>query len=147
MVRVDPDWERRLAEDPAGAGALLEDMRPLVAHASLLPYVEAYSLVFDLLARLDSKPAITQDERVGQALKEGRQAYLQRRITSEASIGKILFQNGFELAANLGLTDSGDEHVASERAGLLRAFKELSRRLERIRLIALAGYGDPDAAA
>ena len=30
------------------------------------------------------------------ALKEGRQAYLLRRISSEASIGKILFENGLK---------------------------------------------------
>jgi glycerol-3-phosphate O-acyltransferase len=80
-------------------------------------------------------------------LKEGKQLYLQRRITSEASIGKILFGNGWKLAANLGLAggaspESGGNgernSVGDRRIGLLRDFKELARRLERIRLIALS---------
>ena len=77
------------------------------------------------------------------AQKAGRQAYLQRRITSEASIGKILFQNGFKLAQNLGLTDGGGEDVALKRIQLLRDFKELSVRLERIRLLGLSSHSDP----
>ena len=117
-------------------------MRPLVAHASLLQFVEAYSVVFDLLARLPAEESLQESDCVSQALKEGRQAYLQRRITSEASIGKILFGNGYKLAANLGLTTGNATPESAElrdrRVRLLRDFKELSRRLDRIRLMALA---------
>ena len=77
------------------------------------------------------------------ALKAGRQAYLQRRITSEASIGKILFQNGFKLARNLGLTEGGGEDIAARRIQLLRDFKELSVSLERIRLLDLSSHSNP----
>ena len=77
-----------------------------------------------------------------QALKAGKQAYLQRRITSEASIGKILFQNGYKLAENLELTQPGEEGVLEKRISLLKDFKELSRMLERIRLMALSSHGE-----
>jgi glycerol-3-phosphate O-acyltransferase len=146
LDRVDPAWAQRIESGPPAARALLDEMHPLVAHASLLPYVEAYSVVFDLLARLDSRENLEEDELVVQALKQGKQAYLQRRITSEASIGKILFQNGFKLARNLGLAAAGDD-VARKRERLLQDFKELSRRLERIRLIALSSHGEHDATA
>lgn len=140
MRRVDPDWHNRLRRGPAEALALLAGMRPLVAHASLLHFVEAYSVVFDLLARLDPGDALEEGECVGRALKEGKQLYLQRRITSEASIGKILFANGYRLADNLGLTQpepqGGD--LGDRRAALLREFKELARRLDRVRLMALS---------
>jgi glycerol-3-phosphate O-acyltransferase len=96
-------------------------------------------VVFDLLARLDASETLEEADCVARALKEGRQLYLQRRITSEASIGKILFSNGFKLAANLGLTEGGDAEIAERRNKLLRDFKELSRRLDRIRLMALSG--------
>ena len=79
---------------------------------------------------------------VSRALKEGKQAYLQRRISSEASIGKILFQNGYKLAQNLELTHGGRDDTAERRIMLLREFKELLRRLERIRLMALSGDGE-----
>jgi len=142
LTRVAPGWGERLEQGGAVILGLLEDLRPLVAHASLLQFIEAYSVVFDLLARLNAEETLEENDCVNRAIREGKQAYLQRRITSEASIGKILFGNGFKLAANLGLTD-GDSSAEGERlrAGriqLLRDFKELSRRLDRIRLMALA---------
>jgi glycerol-3-phosphate O-acyltransferase len=142
LTRVDADWERRLQQGGPQILELLENMRPLVAHATLLPFIEAYSIVFDLLARLPAEDGLEEADCIGQALKQGKQAYLQRRITSEASIGKILFGNGYRLAANLGLTSgkatAEDADLHERRAQLLRDFKELSRRLERIRLMALA---------
>ena len=142
LGRVDSAWSDRLARGGPEILALLEDLRPLVAHASLLPFVEAYSVVFDLLARLPASEGLQEAECVSAALKQGKQAYLQRRITSEASIGKILFGNGFKLAANLGLTDADEtaegEALRAGRVRLLKEFKELSRRLDRIRLTSLA---------
>ena len=142
MERVDPTWLARLRQGGSAVLDLLTDMRPLVAHASLLQFIEAYSVVFDLLARLPAEQGMEESECVNQALKEGKQAYLQRRITSEASIGKILFGNGFKLAENLGLTSgraAGQGHdMRAERVRLLKEFKELSRRLDRIRLLAPA---------
>ena len=138
LTRVDPAWEDRLEQGSAGVPGLLKEMRPLVAHASLLQFVEAYSVVFDLLARLDAGEALEEGDCVNRALKQGKQAYLQRRITSEASIGKILFGNGYKLAANLGLTTGGGPEVVERRIRLLRDFKELSLRLDRVRLMAIS---------
>lgn len=111
-------------------------MQPLVAHATLLIFVEAYTVVLDLLARQLPGQQLDEKQCTAKALKEGRQAYLQRRITSEASIGKILFQNGYKLAKNLGLADAGDENIAARRSEVLREFKDLSERLERVAAIA-----------
>lgn len=119
-----------------GRDHVLAGMQPLVAHATLLIFVEAYTVVLDLLARLSTDQHLDEKQCVSNALKEGRQAYLQRRITSEASIGKILFQNGYKLANNLGLADSGDENIIVRRAEVLREFKDLSERLERVAAIA-----------
>jgi glycerol-3-phosphate O-acyltransferase len=94
--------------------------------------------VFDLLARLDAGETLEEGDCVNRALKQGKQAYLQRRITSEASIGKILFGNGYKLAANLGLTTGGGPEVVERRIRLLRDFKELSLRLDRVRLMAIS---------
>lgn len=142
LERSDPRWLERLQAGRRETRRMLREMKPLVAHATLLPFVEAYSVVFDLLARLKPGATLEQEDCVAQALKVGKQAYLQRRITSEASIGKILFQNGFKLAENLQLTSSDLEEVTECRIGILREFKELSRMLERIRLMALPGQGD-----
>jgi glycerol-3-phosphate O-acyltransferase len=142
LERCDPHWQQRLETGGTETLQLINRMYPLVAHATLLPFVEAYSVVFDLLARLDASEMMEAGDCVTQALKEGKQAYLQRRISSEASIGKILFQNGYKLAENLDLTAGGGDDTAERRNMLLREFKELLRRLERIRLMALSGHGE-----
>ena len=142
LERSDPHWLQRLETGGPETLQLINRMHPLVAHATLLPFVEAYSVVFDLLARLDASEMMEAGDCVAQALKEGKQAYLQRRISSEASIGKILFQNGYKLAENLELTRGGGDDIAERRILLLREFKELLRRLERIRLMALSGHGE-----
>ena len=142
LDRVDPAWQERLERNGQEALVLLNAMYPLVAHATLLPFIEAYSVVFDLLARLDAAGMMEQEDCVSQALKEGKQAYLQRRISSEASIGKILFQNGYKLAENLELTQGDGDDMTERRIKLLRDFKELLRRLDRIRVMALSGHGE-----
>ncbi len=143
LERCDPGWAAILE---AGGDAILRTlfprMRPLLAHATLLPFVEAYSVVFDLLVRMDETEIPVEEECIARALKAGKQAYLQRRITSEASIGKLLFQNGYKLAENFNLTQAGNEEVLERRISLLKDFKELSRMLERIRLMALSGHGE-----
>ena len=132
MCRCTGDWESKLEAGGKELSSIMLCMRPWVAHATLLTYVEAYTVVLDLIARLGEGEGLEEKDCVALALKEGKQAYLQRRITSEASIGKLLFQNGFKLAENLGLTTGAGDDVVERRARLLREFQELSRRLEKI---------------
>lgn len=134
LTRADADWEKKLE----GGGPLLKSLtnrfQPLIGHAVFLPFVEAYTVVLDILAGLEPGQTIGKKECVEEALKEGRQAYLLRRITSEASIGKILFENGFKMAAGLGLTAETTVESIAERKALLRKFRALSRRMEKSRL-------------
>jgi len=142
LERSDSAWQENLEAGGEDTLRMLFQMKPLLAHATLLPFVEAYSVVFDLLVRAEASGVTSEDDTIVQALKAGKQAYLQRRITSEASIGKILFQNGYKLAENLELTQAGEEGVLEKRISLLKDFKELSRMLERIRLMALSSHGE-----
>jgi glycerol-3-phosphate O-acyltransferase len=138
MQRVDRSWERRLAGGESEQ--LLREMPPLVAHACLQQFTEAYSVVFEVLARMPGSESMEESAGVSEALRGSRQAYLQQRITSEASIGKILFANAYRLAANQGLSQGqpgpGAEVVHAGRLRLLREFRELSTRLERVRSMA-----------
>jgi glycerol-3-phosphate O-acyltransferase len=142
LERSEPAWEEILEAGGDGIARMMSRMQPLLAHATLLPFVEAYSVVFDLLVRMDAGQGYSEEECVAQALKAGKQAYLQRRITSEASIGKLLFQNGYKLAENFRLTQAGNEDVLERRISLLKDFKDLSRMLDRIRLMALSSHGE-----
>ena len=138
LERTDPDWEQKLKEGGPLLKSLTNRMQPLIGHAVFLPFVEAYTVILDILSRLEPGQAIDKKTCVEQALKEGKQAYLLRRITSEASIGKILFENGFKMAAGLELTGETTEETIAERKALLRKFRALSRRMEKSRLEVLA---------
>jgi glycerol-3-phosphate O-acyltransferase len=136
LSRSDIDLKKIPDQRNTGPKSVLLGMHPLMAHSTLRIFVEAYTVVLDLLTRLAPDQGMDEKTCVMRALKEGQQALLQRRITSEASIGKILFQNGYKLASHLGLTDAGGEELVAKRAALLREFKELSLRLERIAIMA-----------
>ena len=100
--------------------------------------IEAYTIVLDLLVRLKPGETLGENECVEQGLIEGHRAYLLRRISSEASIGKILFSNGYRLAAHMGLTEETTVEIATRRKALLREFRALSRRMERMRIEVVA---------
>mgnify|MGYP001818752298 CR=1 FL=1 len=116
-------------------------MIPLVSHVTLLTYAEAYSVVATLLAALDETESLEQDDCVEKALKFGRQAYLQRRISSESSIGKLLFKNAYKMLQSRKLTDCSDPNVAENRMELARELRDLLRRLDLIRAIGVASRG------
>lgn len=138
LERTEPRWRECLRGGDQGLRRLMRCLQPFIAHAVLLPYVEAYAVVLDLLARLGPGETLDEERCVTLALREGRQALLLRRISSEASIGRILFQNGHRLAANLGLAGESTPAAIEGRHALLRELQSLARQMERLRLEALA---------
>ena len=138
LARLDPRWRDRLSGDLHDTRRLAQRLQPFIGHAALLSFVEAYEVVVDLLARLGPGEILEQKRCVDLALKEGRQAYLLRRISSEASISKILFENGYRLADNLGLAGASTRESIAGRRELLRELRALSHRMERMRVEALA---------
>src|SRR3546814_17540068 len=60
LARIDPVWDRRLASGDRGIAQLLRPCQPVVGHAILLPFAEAYSVVAEQLAR--ARPGDVVDE-------------------------------------------------------------------------------------
>ncbi|MEM9254068.1 MAG: glycerol-3-phosphate 1-O-acyltransferase [Pseudomonadota bacterium] len=141
LERYHPDWETLVSQGTLGFGQLLRGMTPLIAHVTLLTYTEAYSVVAMMLARLDTAATIAEEECVADALKFGRQAYLQRRISSESSIGKLLFRNGYKMLDSRGLTDVSQPKLADKRNAQVRDLRDILRRLDLIRAIGVASRG------
>ncbi len=141
LDRYDKDWPTLLSQGTVGFGQLLNRMTPLVSHVTLLIYTEAYSVVAALAARLAHSQSLEEETCVTDALKFGRQAYLQRRISSEASIGKLLFSNGFKMLQSRRLTDAGEPLIAEQRLEQARQLRDLLRRLDLIRAIGVASRG------
>jgi glycerol-3-phosphate O-acyltransferase len=141
LARCAPAWEALVGRGPAGLGQMLESLVPLVSHVTLLTYAEAYSVVADFLARLEPAEDLDQQGCVNGALKYGRQAYLQRRISSEASIGKLLFSNGFKMLQSRQLTAGGGPDIGPRRRELARELRDLLRRLDIIRALGVTSRG------
>jgi len=132
------DWENLLAEGASGLSKMIDTMRPLVAHVTLLTFTEAYTVVTALLGQLSDDESLDEEQCVSKALKYGRQAYLQRRISSEASIGKLLFKNGFQMLQSRELTDGGAPDIAERRKNQSLQLRDLTRRLDVIRALGVA---------
>ncbi|HJS12988.1 glycerol-3-phosphate 1-O-acyltransferase [Sphingopyxis sp.] len=148
LTRIDPVWDRRLASGDRGIAQLIRRCQPVVGHAILLPFAEAYSVVADLLARAKPGDVVDEPALLDAALTEGKQAYLLRRISSEAAIGKLLFANGLSLMRHMGLAEEATPVNLAARRALLVELRGLANVMETMRLstVALAdrlpGVGD-----
>ena len=138
-----PDWEERLRAGPMEADALLAQMRPLVSHVIVRPFVEAYRIVADVLAGEDVPTAadgsVDRDGVTQRALGLGRQYVAQRRLRSSESVSVLLFQTALQLADNRGLLGPGED-VAARRASFLAELRDLLRRLDEIENLAIRRY-------
>jgi len=137
LSEVHANWETVLGEGGAAISQMLAAMQPFVAHATLLHFVEAYSVVADLLADCPSDEAFDEKTGITRAIKYARQLYLQRRISSEASISELLFQNAYKLMENQNLTAVGDESLVDRRNSIALELRDLLARLHRIRAMAV----------
>ena len=141
LARYTENWEELVQQGGPGFLQIQNNMLLLVSHVTLLTYAEAYSIVADLLARMDDSESLSEEQCVTNALKHGHQAYLQRRISSPASIGKLVFKNGFKLAEHRKLTEGDDADVAAGRKAFAAEIRDVLRRLELIRALGVAIRG------
>ncbi|GAB5453232.1 MAG: glycerol-3-phosphate 1-O-acyltransferase [Halioglobus sp.] len=137
LRRYREDWELQLDLDQGFAQSFLATLTPLMSHTSLISFTEAYRVVADNLARKPADAEINEKEMIAECLAYARQALLQRRITSEASIGKLLFQNGLKLMDNQGLLQPGDEALLERRLQMSQSLRELAHRIDILRTLAL----------
>jgi len=137
LRRYATDWEKNLADESDFAGCILRDFRPLVAHATLTQFVEAYYVVANVAAVTPHDTPLDADDCLRRSFAYGRQAYLQRRISSEASIGKLLFQNGYKWIENRGLTIAGGPELVEQRVQASQSLRELMHRLQQVQALAL----------
>jgi len=133
----EADWEAMLTDEADYASLLLRKFRPLVAHATLTQFVEAYYVVADVAAVTPHDVALDASDCLRRCFSYGRQAYLQRRIRSEASLGKLLFQNGYKWIENRGLAKAGGPELADRRVQTSQGLRELTLRLHKIQAMAL----------
>jgi len=137
LARFEIDWQGKLAADADFSRRLLRAFKPLVAHGTLTQFVEAYYVVASVVAGTPYDTGIDADESLKKCFAYSRQAYRQRRISSEASIGKLLFQNGYKWIENRGLAAAAGPEIAEHRAEVRQGLRDLIHRLQRIQVLAL----------
>ena len=90
----------------------------------------------DILLRQPDDEQLDEAVFIDRCMSYGRQAYLQRRISSEASIGKLLYANAWKMLSNRGLIDQ-----PAGRSRQAEALNQLIRRLEVIRALSISDRG------
>ena len=133
---VEPQWQE-LMQKQNYALELLPRMTPLVSAGVLRPYIEAYRVVADVYARLGANETLDENACIDASMKYAQQAYLQHRINSKASIGQILFSNGFKLFDSYNLVSVDAPDLLERRKTMQKQLHVLSARLEKIRVLAM----------
>lgn len=122
--KVDPSWETAItADSESPVPRILANTGPLVVHATLLDIIEAYLIMAKVLEKNISEESKTKAEWVAMALKFGQQAFLQRLISSNASIGRQVLDNAYRWLEGEGLAPATQEN--------LEQLSKLRQRLER----------------
>ena len=136
LCRDEPNWQPLLTESRDNARLILNRLSPKLGHVALTIFAEAYSIGTDILIRHAEEAPIEEEAFIERCMSYGKQAYLQRRISSEASMGKLLFANAWKMLASRGLVNN-----AEGRAHQAEALNQLIRRLEVIRALSIADRG------
>jgi glycerol-3-phosphate O-acyltransferase len=141
LSEIHTQWASVLANGGDPLSQMLNAMRPFVAHATLLHFIEAYSVVADLLADHPADETFDERDSVTRGIKYARQLYLQRRISSEASISELLFLNAWKLMENQGLVEASDASLSARRNSIALELRDWLARIRRIRAMAVTARG------
>jgi glycerol-3-phosphate O-acyltransferase len=141
-LRAEMEFHSQAWEESVRAGGkefetLLLSIRPFNSHRVLRPFLEAYRVAGDQLARLPAGAKVDEARFVASCLALGRQYLLQRRVTRAESVSKELFQNTLKLAANRRLLEGGQgEGLVERRRALAREIERAIRRIAAIGVLA-----------
>lgn len=110
------------------ARRLLAESKPLVAHLTLRPYLDAYHVVARQLAAWGNDD-FDEEEFLTECLGVAKQWSMQRRIGSEESASYELFKTALRLADHRGLLTSDDPHLSKRRNDFAEEVRDAVRRV------------------
>jgi len=135
----DPHWEKAFEAGPVELAELVARFKPLSAHRILRPFLEAYRVVGDALARRDPALPVEDEPFLRECLALGRQYVLQRRMREE-SISKTVFAAALRLARNRDLVEPGAPDLGARRRGFAHELREVMRRIEGVEALVRARH-------
>jgi glycerol-3-phosphate O-acyltransferase len=136
------DWETLLAAGAADIDVLLRAKRPMMAHAMLRPFVEAYRIVADVLR--DAPAEIGEKELNKLALGVGRQYVAQDRVRSNESVSALLFATARLVAADQKLLEPAED-LRERRTAFLVELLAILQDMERIEQISRENFAEREA--
>jgi len=137
MKLHDPDWEEKVRSGGNECEALLLSIKPFNSHRVLRPFLEAYRVVGDQLARLPAGETLDEARFVSGCISLGKQYLLQKRVTRAESVSKVLFQNTLRLAANRRLLEEGQgEELVARRKAFSQEIRRAIRRVDAVGVLA-----------
>lgn len=138
------DWEARVCAGGADLDAMLHEMRPLMAHAMLRPFFEAYEIVADVLR--EAPPHIDEKDLTQRALGVGSQRAAQRLVRSNEAVSALLFATARQVVADQGLLDPAPD-LTERREAFLVELRGILGDMNRVHLISRQHFLEREAAA
>jgi glycerol-3-phosphate O-acyltransferase len=135
-----PGWERAFDEGADAVTGILPRLRPFHAHRILRPFLEAYRVVADALARRPSGLPLADDAFLRDCLALGNQYALQRRVERPESVSRVLFASALRLARQRGLAGPGGDELAARRRDFALELGQAIRRVDAIEALVRARH-------
>ncbi|MBW0014151.1 glycerol-3-phosphate 1-O-acyltransferase, partial [Mycobacterium sp.] len=127
------DWEAHVAAGGEDIDAILFAKRPLMSHAMLRVFFEAYEIVADVLR---AAPAdIGQKELTELALGVGRQYVAQARVRSSESVSTLLFATARQVVVDQHLIGPSAD-LSERRVAFRRELRDILRDFDAVERIA-----------
>jgi glycerol-3-phosphate O-acyltransferase len=129
-------WREALADGTDGVSGMLRQSQPLLAHAVLRSFADAYRVVARALVELGEKGVPDRAAFIADCLKLGRHMRLQGQLFSEEAVSKSLYESALKLAAHRELLQGGPD-AASGRKSLLAELRDVRKALDTVLAITL----------
>jgi glycerol-3-phosphate O-acyltransferase len=136
------DWEAHVLAGPTDIDTLLHAKQPLMSHAMLRPFFEAYEIVADVLR--DAPAEISEKDLTKLALGVGKQYAAQGRVHSTESVSALLFATARQVAADQGLLEEAPD-LAERRRAFLAELRAIQRDMDRVELVSLQQFSEREA--
>lgn len=129
-------WREALADGTDGVSRMLRRSQPLLAHAVLRSFADAYRVVACAMVELGEKGVPDRAAFIGDCLKLGRHMRLKGQLFSEESVSKTLYESALKLAAYRDLLQGGAVSLPG-RKSLLTELSDVRKALDAILAITL----------
>ena len=115
LQSIKADWQEDLDKNRVTSREIIHLMKPRVARGTLMNIVEAYYIASEVVCKKSEGKTVSLKEFTEQCLRYGKQALMQRRVSSEAAIGVHLFKSAYSYFSSNGLMEEGDKNFEKRR--------------------------------